>query len=200
MPGKENKVKYNIKNVHVAKQTETVTADGTTYEYATPKNIPGAVSISLDAEGEISTFYADGIAYFVTSANNGYSGDLEMALIPSWFRVEILNETLDDNSVLVENANNNTNPFALLFEFDGDVRAIRRCLYNCTCTRPSIESETKEETVEPGTETLSITNSPRADGLVKAQTGPDTTAATYADWYKSVYVPVVAASTQAQQE
>lgn len=199
MAGKENKVKYNIKNVHVAKQTETVAADGTTYEYAAPKNIPGAVSISLDAEGEISTFYADGIAYFVTSANNGYSGDLEMALIPSWFRVEILNETLDDNSVLVENANNNTNPFALLFEFDGDVKAIRRCLYNCTCTRPSIESETKEETVEPGTETLSITNSPRADGLVKAQTGPDTAASTYADWYKSVYVPTVTASTQAQQ-
>lgn len=199
MAGKENKVKYNIKNVHVAKQTETVAADGTTYEYAAPKNIPGAVSISLDAEGEISTFYADGTAYFVTSANNGYSGDLEMALIPSWFRVEILNETLDDNSVLVENANNNTNPFALLFEFDGDAKAIRRCLYNCTCTRPSIESETKEETVEPGTETLSITNSPRADGLVKAQTGPDTAASTYADWYKSVYVPTVTASTQAQQ-
>lgn len=199
MAGKENKVKYNIKNVHVAKQTETVAADGITYEYAAPKNIPGAVSISLDAEGEISTFYADGIAYFVTSANNGYSGDLEMALIPSWFRVEILNETLDDNSVLVENANNNTNPFALLFEFDGDAKAIRRCLYNCTCTRPSIESETKEETVEPGTETLSITNSPRADGLVKAQTGPDTAASTYADWYKSVYVPTVTASTQAQQ-
>lgn len=200
MTGKENKVKYNIKNVHVAKQTETVTAEGTTYEYAAPKNIPGAVSISLDAEGEISTFYADGIAYFVTSANNGYSGDLEMALIPSWFRVEILNETLDDNKVLVENANNNTNPFALLFEFDGDVKAIRRCLYNCTCTRPSIESETKEETVEPGTETLSITNSPRADGLVKAQTGPDTAANTYADWYKNVYVPSVAAPAQTTGE
>ena len=196
MTGKENKVKYNIKNVHVAKQTETVAAEGTTYEYAAPKNIPGAVSISLDAEGEISTFYADGIAYFVASANNGYSGDLEMASIPSWFRVEILNETLDDNKVLVENANNSTNPFALLFEFDGDVKAIRRCLYNCTCTRPSIESETKEETVEPGTETLSITNSPRTDGLVKAQTGPDTAENTYADWYKNVYVPTVAAPAQ----
>lgn len=191
---KENKVKYNIKNVHVAKQTETAGEDGaTTYSYATPKNIPGAVSISLDAEGEISTFYADGIAYYVTSANNGYSGDLEMALIPSWFRTEILNETLDDKSVLVENANNNTNPFALLFEFDGDQRAIRRCLYNCTCTRPSIESETTEETVEPGTETLSITNSPRSDGLVKAQTGPDTDAETYAGWYSNVYTPVTSA-------
>lgn len=189
---KENKVKYNIKNVHIAKQNETVTEDTTTYEYATPKRIPGAVSISLDAEGEISTFYADGIAYYVASANKGYSGDLEMALIPSWFREEILNEEKDTNGVLVENSNNATSPFALLFEFDGDAKAIRRCLYNCTCTRPSIESETKEETVEPGTETLSITNSPRTDGLVKAQTGPDTSEKAYSEWYKAVYIPDMA--------
>lgn len=191
MAGKENKVKFNIKNVHVAKQTETVTDDGSVYEYDTPKSIPGAVSINLSAEGDISTFYADGIAYYVTSANNGYSGDLEMAYIPSWFREEILNEIQDSNNVLLENANSNTNPFALLFEFDGDAKAIRRCLYNCTCTRPSIESKTKEGTIEPGTETLSITNSPRADGLVKAQTEPDTTDETYKNWYKTVYVPSI---------
>lgn len=188
---KENKVKYNIKNVHAALQTESDESGTTEYTYKTPQRIPGAVSISLDAEGEISTFWADGIAYYVTSANNGYSGDLEMALIPSWFRETILNETKDDKGVLVESANKNTNPFALLFEFDGDVKAIRRCLYNCTCTRPSIESETKEDTVEPGTETLSITNSPRADGLVKAQTGPDTDPTTYDSWYQTVYVPTI---------
>lgn len=192
--GKENKVKYNIKNVHVAKQTDTE-ADGVkTYTYAAPKHIPGAVAISLDAEGEISTFYADGIAYYVASANSGYSGDLEMAIIPSWFRVEILNEQLDANGVLVENANSETSPFALLFEFDGDAKAIRRCLYNCSCSRPSIESETREDTVEPGTETLSIQNSPRSDGFVKAQTGPDTQAGTYDNWYKTVYAPTEAAS------
>lgn len=194
MTNKENKVKFNIKNVHVAKQTETTSGEGTTYEYAAPKNIPGAVSLSLDAEGEISKFYADGIAYYVTSSNNGYSGDVEMAIIPSWFREEILNETKDGNGVLIENADSGINPFALLFEFDGDVKAIRRCLYNCTCTRPSIESETTEETKEPGTETLSITASPRADGLVKAQTGPDTTDSAYAEWYKTVYVPKEVAS------
>lgn len=193
---KENKVKYNIKNVYVARQTETEANGSVTYTYETPKHIPGAVSISLDAEGEITTFWADGIAYYVTSANNGYTGDLEMALIPSWFREEILNETKDDKGVLVENSNNNTNPFALLFEFDGDTKAIRRCLYNCTCTRPSIESETKEDTVEPGTETLSITNSPRADGLVKAQTGPDTDATAYEGWYTTVYIPTISDATE----
>lgn len=40
MTGAENKVKYNIKNVHVAKQTEKTTEGATTYTYDTPKSIP----------------------------------------------------------------------------------------------------------------------------------------------------------------
>ena len=115
-----NKVKYNLKNVHAAKLTETVTGGVTSYSYATPQAIPGAVSISLDAEGDSSPFYADGIVYFRSYANNGYSGDLEIALIPEWFRTEILKETLDTNGVLVERSNNAESvKFALLFEFDG---------------------------------------------------------------------------------
>ena len=72
------------------------------YSYETPKAIPGAVSISLDAEGDSSPFYADGIVYFRSVSNNGYSGDLEIALIPEWFRTEILQEKLDGKGVLVE--------------------------------------------------------------------------------------------------
>lgn len=82
-----------------------------------------------------------------------------------------------------------TEKFALLFEFDGDAKCIRHVLYNCSASRPSIESETKEDTIEPGTETLSLTADPREDGLVKSRTGDTTTDATYADWYKNVYIP-----------
>ena len=95
-----NKVKYNLKNVHAAKLTETVADGKTTFTYAAPKAIPGAVSISLDAEGESSPFYADGIVYFRSVTNNGYSGDLEIALIPEWFRTEILQEELDGKGIL----------------------------------------------------------------------------------------------------
>lgn len=189
-----NKVKYNLKNVYAAKLTETPGEDGVvTYSYEAPKAIPGAVSISLSAEGESSPFYADGIVYFRTVTNNGYSGDLEIALIPEWFREEILQETLDENGVLIEQSNNAESvKFALLFEFDGDVNAIRHVLYNCTASRPSIESETKEDTIEPGTETLSLTADPRADGMVKARTGDTTDTETYNSWYTTVYemVPV----------
>ncbi len=187
-----NKVKYNLKNVHAAKLTESVVEGVTTYSYATPQAIPGAVSITLDAEGDSSPFYADGIVYFRSYANNGYSGDLEIALIPEWFRTEILKETLDTNGVLVEKSDSSANvKFALLFEFDGDERAIRHVMYNCSASRPSIESSTKEETIEPGTETLSLTADPREDGLVKSRTGDTTAKATYDGWYQSVYVPAV---------
>lgn len=77
----------------------------------------------------------------------------------------------------------------MLFEFDGDANAIRHVLYNCSASRPSIESETKEDTIEPGTEKLSLTADPREDGLVKSRTGDTTTETTYKDWYKNVYVP-----------
>ena len=185
-----NKVKYNLKNVHAAKLTESVVDGAVKYTYAAPQAIPGAVSISLDAEGDSSPFYADGIVYFRSVANNGYSGELEIALIPEWFRTDILQETLDSNGVLVEKSDQAESvKFALLFEFDGDVRAIRHVMYNCTASRPSIESETKEDTIEPGTEKLSLTADPREDGLVNSRTGDTTSAETYENWYKTVYIP-----------
>ena len=187
----KNKVKYNLKNVHAARLT---VGEQGAFTYAAPQAIPGAVSISLDAEGDTSPFYADGIVYFRSNTNNGYSGDLEIALIPEWFRTDILLEEKDSNGVLVEKSTITAVPkFALLFEFDGDVHGIRHVLYNCSASRPSIASETKEDTIEPVTETLSLTADPRADGLVKARTGDTTTEETYNNWYQSVYVPAEAA-------
>ena len=189
----KNKVKYNLKNVHAAILTK---GDDGTYTYAKPVAIPGAVSLSLDAEGENNPFYADGVVYFRSTSNNGYSGDLEMALIPEWFRTDILQEEKDSNGVLIERSDITESVyFALLFEFDGDQKAIRHVMYNCTASRPTIESQTKESSIEPGTETLSIAADPREDGLVKSRTGDDTSTATYNNWYKNVYVPSATAAS-----
>ena len=110
------------------------------------------------------------------------------SMVPESFRTEILKETLDENKVLVEDASAQGEKFALLFEFDGDVKKIRHVLYSCTAARPGIESATNEDEIEVKTETLSIKASPLANGYVKARTGDDTTAEVYNNWYKSVYM------------
>ena len=151
--------------------------------------LPGSVSLSLDANGEPENFYADGIAYYVINNNMGYDGDLELALIPESFRTDVLREKLDAKGVLIENSDAELALFALLFEFDGDVRHIRHVMYNCSASRPKIEGKTNEEKKEVQTETLTIKATPLADGKVKAKTGNTTDATVYADWYKSVYLP-----------
>ncbi len=181
---KANKVKFNICNVHYAPITEG--EDGS-ITYASPIPLPGAVSLSLDPNGEPEDFWADGIAYYTISNNQGYDGDLELALIPEPFRKDILKEDADSNSVMVENVHNELGAFALLFEFDGDQRKIRHVMYNCTASRPSIASQTNEQNREVRTEKLSIKARPLADGRVKAKTGTDTKENVYNSWYDSVY-------------
>lgn len=186
-----NKVKFGLKNVYYAKATFDEDGNAT---YATPIRIPGAVNLSLDAEGEPEIFYADDIAYYVISNNSGYTGDLEIALVPDSFRTDILNEVVDSNGVYAENTNVEVEHFALLFEFSGDKNKIRHVFYNCTCSRPGVESATIEDSKEVQTETLSLVASALANGYVKAKTSQsvDTTNTTYTGWYDEVYVPVVA--------
>ena len=52
MPKQKGKVKFGLCNVHVAKMT---IGENNEVTYATPIKIPGAVKLSLDAEGDNAT-------------------------------------------------------------------------------------------------------------------------------------------------
>jgi phi13 family phage major tail protein len=184
---KENKVKFNLKNVHYAKLN--INSEGVV-TYEKPVAIPGGVELSLDAKGDTEEFYADGMVYYTSTANNGYEGDLEIALVPLSFETDILKNELDDNKVSVENSNTESAEFALLFEFDGDVKSVRHVLYRCKATRPSVASKTNEDKKEVQTEKLSLKASPLSNGNVKTKTTAATPDETYNKWYEAVYIPV----------
>jgi len=184
-----NKIKYGIKNCKYAVATIGSTGAAT---YGTIKDLPGAVSISLDAQGDTTKFYADNIVYFTTVANNGYEGDLELAKIPDAFLEDCLGFIRDASGVLVEDAGANPSHFALLFQFEGDVNAKRTVLYNCVASRPTVAGSTKEESIEPQTETISIVattvyNSVLDKDLVKASCTETSASAAYNSWLSAVY-------------
>lgn len=183
----ENKVKFGLKNVHYAPITQ---GEAGAITVGTPKWIPGAVNLSLTAQGEAAEFYADDILYYATSANMGYQGDLEIARVPQSFKEDILKEKLDpETGVMFEDASMEPAPFVLLFEFDGDINATRHILYYCTTSRPGVKGATTTKAKDPQTDTMTITAAPRADGIVKASTTPSTKPEIYAGWYKSVLEP-----------
>jgi phi13 family phage major tail protein len=187
---KKNKVKFGLNKVHYAKITAW--SDEGEPTFATPVRIPGAVSLSMDANGEASNFYADNGVYYVINNNSGYEGDLEIALITTDFATDILGETLDSKGVLVERNDAELAQFALLFEFEGDKNKIRHVLYCCSASRPATESSTTEEETEVKTETLSLKATALPSGLVKSKTCENTDQTTYDNWYSSVYIPVAA--------
>lgn len=180
-----NRIKYGVRNVYYAAVTSVSTAGVLTYD--TPVAIPGAVNLSLAAEGESNPFYADDVIYFQSASNNGYSGTLEVALIPDSFRTAILKETVDTSSgVYVEKANQQPGEFALLFEFQGDDKATRHALFRCTCTRPDVAGSTKEAGITPQTETLNITAMPRLNDYVVKGSCPATATTAYSAWFSAV--------------
>lgn len=182
----ENKVEYGLKNVHYAIGTPDGNGD---YTYGTPKRWRGAVGLNLDPQGEQEVFRADDVDYYIVNGSGGYSGTMEMARATDQARQDLLGEVKDANGVLTEYDNAEAVVFALLWEFDGDQRARRHVMYGCTLSRPNISGETTGEGNKktPKTQTLSIKSVAGPDHKAKASTTAETPAATYDNWYQSVY-------------
>lgn len=188
-----NKIKYGLSELYYA--VAVIDTDGSA-TYSTPVAFPGAVSLSLDPEGDRTPFYADNIEYWVGNANTGYSGSLEVARVTDSFKQDILGFVLDDNNVLFEDQNTEAVHFALIFQFEGDQKKTKHVMYNCTAGRPASSGSTKSESVEPETETIDISVASIYEPtmkryIVKAETTPDTSDADIAGFVTDVYIPEV---------
>lgn len=191
-----NKVKFGLKNVHYAMVTETVSSTGqVTSTYGPNKAMKGGVSLSFNPTASKSVFRADNSDYYVSYGQGGYEGDLEVAKVNADFLKDVLNYQEDDDGILVESSEafKTVNYFALSFEFDGDQKETKHCLYKCSASRPSIASQTTGENgqIDPATETLTITAVPRADEdkYIHLQTQETTSSAVLEAWYTNVPIP-----------
>ncbi len=164
--------------------------------WGTPTEVPGAVGFSPKAQGKESPFYADNGLYFMSTSNNGYTADLEMALVPDTILAEMLGWLIDSNGMVVEVADAIPKHFALLGQVEGDEKNRRFAYYDCVASRPDKESKTKGESVDPATDKLSLTIAPieiNGRNVVKGvmELSASNTAA-YNAFFNSVYLPVIA--------
>lgn len=177
------KVQYGLDEVYIA--PITYGADNS-ITYGTPFAIPGAVNLTLDQAGDTTDFYADNVKYFTSSANQGYSGSLEMALFTEKFKTDILGMTKDTNGVIVENADDVVKDFALGFRFSGDSAKTRYWTYVVSAQRPSVSGATIDASKTPQTQTINITATPRVSDR-NVMVHVDEGSAAYANFFNSVY-------------
>lgn len=185
----ENKVVYGLEKVAFA--IATIAADGSA-TYGTPIMNPGARSISMEPQGNLTPWYADNIVYYVSDDFNSYSGDLEVAKFLDMIMEQIWHEAEANNGIRYEEVGVEAVHFALLFEFKGDVEKVRHVFYNCTGTRPAVASSTTEGSTEPQTSksTITATSIYVADldkNVVKGRCKQSD--AGYANFYTAVVVP-----------
>lgn len=146
------KVIYGLKNVHYAiydEQTKT---------YGQWKAIPGAVSLSSDADTTQNDFYADDAVYATISATAKETGTIEFACITDDMYADLFNYTTDATSGLTYQ---NTEPIgktvALGYEVSGNEGKMRGVRYNVTFTAPSQSSNTMTDSTNPDTVSANYT-------------------------------------------
>lgn len=150
----ENKVVFGLSNVHVG--TYSVNTYGTA-TLGTPMHVPGAVNLSIEADTQETVFWADNVKYYVTNADNGFTGTLEMAYIPDAFKTQYMNYALQSDGGMAQIKGQDNKNIYLAFESSGDAENRRAIFYNVAIGPISREYSTTEETKDPKTASLPIT-------------------------------------------
>ncbi|MBR1810789.1 MAG: phage tail protein [Clostridia bacterium] len=190
---KKNKVKFNISHAHYALLKR---AENGKISFDKPVPVPGSRAVTLSPEGERTVFYADGVEYYTSRENGGYSGDWELAYITDQMREEILKEIKDKRGILFEVQDVEDVEFAFGFQIDGDQHGSRFWFYCCMAARPETAAETNEGSKTPQTDTLSLTvvGVPLLDNSeqqhIRARTTADTDDTVYQAWFNDVVLPV----------
>ena len=144
------KVIYGLKNVHYAIYTPGIS--GAAGTYGAWKSIPGAVSLSADADTSQNDFYADDVVYATISATGKETGTIEFAAITDEMYTDLFGYANDSTSGLTYQVTEPTNvTVALGYEVSGNEGKMRGVRYNVTITPPSQSANTMTDSTDPDT-------------------------------------------------
>ncbi len=181
------RIRYGISKVYYS----TITYSGSTEVYTVPVALPGAKSISLDAQSETLDEYADNTTWFHLDVSNGYTGTLELedTAAADLFMETVLGWDKNSTTGLVkESSTDKPVEFALLgqFELAGDTDTGKRFkLVRCLASRPQLAGQTKESNITVNTNTINLTCLPRlSDNVVKLTASSGATA--YSTWFTTM--------------
>lgn len=189
-------VKYGVEKAYYA----LINDDGT---YGKPKPLLGAVSVTVDPNGEKSPFYADNSIYFNEETNTGYTGKFELAYLEDEARVDLLGEVMDAIGGIYDDADASPAHVAFMWQTNGNVRNKRVVYYDVTFSRPSEADKTKEDKTEPGTFELEFTAVPvemevgdeiRKPSKYSLPSDKPEAKAAYDKWFDEVAKPQAAAA------
>lgn len=158
-----NKVKFGLKNVYIA----LIDAEG---KYGTPKHLDGAISLTLDADGDETVVYAEDRKYWSQTANNGYTGSIEFSVLDEADKASLMGWYVDANDNTVEDADAKPAHFALMAQMSGDVKDRRICLYDGVCSRPGESASTNEAGPTVQSDTMNVTFVPKTFEIKSGET------------------------------
>lgn len=182
-------IKYGLSHVKVAKRQ--IDSEGEV-SYATPIDLPGAVSFSTELNQSEVSFYADNKLYYHTQAKTSEGGDLELADVPRQILLDYLGYVADENGGILETNSLTADKCAIMFQVETDEKARKFILYNCSLASGSEEYSTVESEVTPQTSTITVTASGEDVGDVTVfKKVLESTDADYEDAFKSVKMPVI---------
>lgn len=148
----ENKVEFGISQLHIGTYTE----ENGSITFGTPVAVPGARNLSLEPQSDEVKFYADNVIYYGAYTDNGFTGTLEVARFPEAFKKAFMGYVdLADGGLGKKKGVSKPNVY-ISFQAEGDQSARRVILYNVALGEINREYATKEESVEPATETIDI--------------------------------------------
>lgn len=202
----KNKVRYGLSRLYRAAVQRS---NDDTVSYGNLVRMPGAVSISFSTEGSDPTdFYADDSVYYtIEGTNGGYTAELVVARVSDEDRVALLGEHVAENGVQYETTEDKPPEYAYIMEMQGNFKPIAFCFFCGKASRIALNANTKGESVEVDTDTISIRftgiDLEDADGEIKKFIQghiekTDTNEAMYKKFFEEVPVPSLEATAEVQ--